>query len=195
MIAPKMSVENFPSKSIFRAPYFLQNFGAVASLASVLNFDLDVVKKCAENFKGLPHRMEFVAEKNGIIFYNDALSTNPSATKMNVEFFGDDLGAIILGGQDRAENFDDLIQSIKTNTDAFIIILESEVTEKINNSCKKIGITNFKIVKNLKEAVEKAFEQPPKKKACLLSTAAPSFGMFKNYEEQGKEFKKLVRKS
>ena len=187
-----LSKEFFPNDSVFQAPYFLDNFGTVGKLAERLNISQKTVQKVARNFTGLPHRLEFFAEKQGIKFYDDSLSTNPDSTIASVDFFGKKLGSIILGGQDRKSNFDKLIETIEKRSHAHIIILDSEVRIKLLNSCRKIDYKQFHIARNLKEAVDIAFEVTPKNTSCLLSTAAPSFDLFKNYEEKGNLFKEYV---
>ncbi len=192
----KLSAEFFPTNSIFRAPHFLRNFGTMSALAENLKIPEKGIQQTAKEFKGLPHRLEFFAEKNGIKFYDDAISTNPDSTMASVEFFGEDLGSIILGGQNRDFSFDDFIPKIKRITNATMIILESEITPLIVQSCLqggKIKCTRCQKAENLEEAVHYAFELTPPGKICLLSTAAPSYGLFKNFEEQGDTFKKLVK--
>lgn len=187
-------VDYFPEGSIFRATYFLENFGTIQKLTELLNISPVVLRKIAKKFKGLAHRLEFFTEKHGIKFYDDALSTNPDATMAAVDYFGYTLGSIILGGQDRNTSFDELIKTIKQASDAQIIILCSEIKVKLLNSCKKIDYKKFRVAKNLKEAVKIIFETTPQGKVCLLSTAAPSFDLFRNYEEKGDLFKEYVYK-
>ena len=186
--------EIFPEGSIFRAPYFLENTGTIQTLIEHLHLPKTALRKVAQQFKGLPHRLEYFATKQNIKFYDDALSTNPDATKASVEFFGPTLGSIILGGQDRKTSFDKLIETLNKLTNAHIIILESETKTKLLHSCHKINYQKIHITKNLKEATQKAFEITPPNTICLLSTAAPSFGLFKNYKEKGQQFKAHVEK-
>lgn len=182
----------FPEGSIFQAPYFLDNFGTVGKLTELLHIPPQTVQKVAQKFIGLPHRLEFFTEKQGIKFYDDALSTNPNSTMASMTFFGEKLGSVILGGQDRKSNFDELIETIEKKSNAHIIILDSEVKIRLLNSCRKIDFKKFHVAKTLQEAVDIAFEVTPKDTSCLLSTAAPSFDRFKNYEEKGNLFKQYV---
>ncbi|MCF7830519.1 UDP-N-acetylmuramoyl-L-alanine--D-glutamate ligase [Candidatus Gracilibacteria bacterium] len=191
----KIPADFFPKNSIFRAEHWLENFGTVKKLAEILNIPEEVVFGTAQNFKGLPHRLEFFKTRKDIKFYDDAISVNPDATMAAVSFLGENLGSIILGGQDRKQNFSALIAKLSA-LDVQIIVLESEVSESLLKNCQKNKVPqqNISVVKDLKEAVETAFAKTPPKHICLLSPAAPSYDQFKNFEEKGDLFQKLVKK-
>jgi len=197
-IPPKFPKKLFPKNSIFRADHFLQNF-AVATTAvrifiekidensdqkncSKLEFFDSAIQKTAKNFRGLPHRLQFFAEKNGIRFFDDSISTNPDSTAVAVDFFAQNLGSIILGGQDRGQNFRQLIRKLE-NLDAKIIAFESEVFSRIAGEIS--NSKNFHPAKNLAEAAKIALKITSARKICLFSTAAPSLGIWKNFAEQG----------
>ena len=192
-----MKASAFPKGSIFQAAHFLENFGTIKKLAEFLNIPEKTIDRTAHEFKGLPHRLEFFAEKNGIKFYDDAISTNPDSTLASIKFFGDKLGTIILGGKDRGNSFDKLVRTIKEETGAQMIVLDSEVSSSIQSSCLRGGqrkCTRCEHAEDLAAAVECAFEITPSGKVCLLSTAAPSYGLFKNFEEKGCLFKEYVKR-
>lgn len=185
------SAAMFPAGSIFRAPHFLDNFGAVVALARHLHISKRDVSHVAKGFKGLPHRLEFVALRRGIRFYDDSISTNPTSTLAGIVFFQKDLGSIILGGQDRKQNFRFLIQKLK-EMDVWIIVLHSETARRILNTAAALGYHRINEAKTMTEAVAVAARETAPGKICLLSTAAPSYDNFKNYEEKGNEFKRSV---
>ncbi len=104
-MTPALPKDYFPTKSIFRMPHFCQNFGLVKSVGDILkikNTD-EILKKVAESFVGLPHRMEFIGTKLGMSFYNDSIATAAEAVMGSVDFFGSDLGYLCLGGTSAAE--------------------------------------------------------------------------------------------
>ena len=187
----------FPETSVFRAPHFLENFGTVVSLLNVLKVSNphEVLKKIAKKFRGLPHRLEFFAEKNGIQFFDDSIATNPESSIVAVKFFGKNLGSIILGGQFPHAKFESLLEAIRDETDALVLLPDTEVQPKILAAAEKINFPVERIIrgKDLAEIVKRAFEKTPPHKACLLSPAAKSLDQFKNYRERGDAFKKLVR--
>ncbi len=182
----------FPIGSPFRAKHLLENFGAAIAVAKILKIPQNAIRKTAAKFVGLPHRMELFAVRDGITFCDDAISTNPDSTMAAVRFFGKRLGSVILGGQDRGQNFESLITELKKRG-SHIIVFPSAVSERIMKSGKKLGYEKrLWLARNFKDAVRVSFEQTPQGKIALLSTAAPSYGTFKNFEEKGDLFKKYV---
>ncbi len=211
VFAPPIPAKFFPENSVFRAPHWLDNFGAVFQLAKIIatqvrtlgSPDLKVaIEQTAQNFAGLPHRMEFFAEKEGIEFYDDSISTNPDSTLASVNFFADRLGCILLGGQDRQQNFTALLQRLK-DLGTLVIVLPTESRENLLKTIEKVGLTNFVDMEKwtgFEEIVEIIMSQIPHRKAgrgakkvCLLSCAAPSYDVFKNFIDRGKQFKQAVR--
>ncbi len=193
ILSPPAPANLFPRGSIFRASHFLDNFGVIIALASYLHIPKIVIYKTAKVFKGLPHRLEFIAEKRGVRFYDDAISTNPVSTMAGIIFLEKDVGSIILGGQDRKQNFKPLIKKLD-DLGVYIIVLHSETAQKILKTAAALGYRLINESKTLKKAVLMAASVTPQGKICLLSTAAPSYDNFKNYEEKGKVFQKAVKR-
>jgi UDP-N-acetylmuramoylalanine--D-glutamate ligase len=182
----------FPNDSIFSAKHFLDNFGAAKTLASVLGIHIDIFNRVAKSFKGLPHRLFKVATKKSIVFVDDAISTNPDSTLAGAKYFNNRLGSIILGGQDRGQDFKELITYLK-NKNIFAIVLESETSKKIFSDAKDLNFDTIVVAKDMGQAVSLGFRNTEKGKVCLLSTAAPSYGLYRNYEEKGETFKKQIK--
>lgn len=197
--APRLLSENFAENSVFRAQHWLENFGAVEKLVEILGVkDIDkLLEKTAQNFAGLPHRMEFFTEKNGIKFYDDSLSTNPDSTLASVNFFAKNLGCILLGGQDRKQDFTNLITRLK-DLETLVIVLPTESSENLLQTIKEIGLTNFIEIKKwtgFNPVAKKVFAKTSKEKVCLLSCAAPSYDLFKNFIDRGEQWKEAVKNS
>ena len=193
LLAPRAPATLFPKDSIFSSAHFRDNFGAVCKLANLLHISNSTLRTTAKKFRGLPYRMEHFATKKGIRFYDDSLSTNPDSTLAAVRFFGKRLGAIVLGGQDRGQHFDELAKALKT-TGAVVIILGSETSAGIARAMKKNGVQKWHHAATLKEAVARIYELANPGSCAVLSPAAPSYDRFKNYEEKGSAFKKFVTK-
>jgi len=191
----KIPADSFPKNSIFKAGYWLENFGTIKKLAELLNIPEEIIFDTAQNFKGLPHRLEFFKTRKEIKFYDDAISVNPDATLAGITFLDKNLGSIILGGQDRKQNFSALINKLSL-LNTHIIILKSEVSNLLLKNCQKNKIPKEKIsvAKDLAEAVDIAFQKTPSKHICLLSPSSPSYDQFKNFKEKGDFFQKLVKK-
>lgn len=156
-------------------------------------FKLDNIKtvECINNFQGLEHRLEYIGKYCDIIYYNDAIATIPEATKYAIETL-ENVDTLIFGGMDRGINYQEFAEFLaRSNIHNLVCLKDSGY--KIGHMIEKIGTKNKVIyVKDLKEAVEYAKKYTEKGKICLLSPAAPSYNEFKNFEEKGNTFKKLV---
>ena len=167
----------------------LNNILFVIAIANILNLDINKVLNIIENFKTLEHRMEFVAEIDGVKYYNDSIATIPAATMNAVEALGN-VNTLIVGGKDRGVSLNELYEFLKKSDIQNIICLPKTgeyIYEQLKSSSK-----NCYLVENMLDAVKKAKEVTKKETVCLLSPAASSYGYFKNFEERGKIFKKYV---
>ncbi|OGF52741.1 MAG: UDP-N-acetylmuramoylalanine--D-glutamate ligase [Candidatus Fraserbacteria bacterium RBG_16_55_9] len=136
----------------------------------------------------LPHRLEFVAEVNGVCFYNDSKATSSAATRAALESFPEPL-VLILGGYDEGDNLKELAVAIQErNVQA--VLLMGQTRERWALELKSLGYRSFRIVTDVGQAIEEALKLRPH--ACLFSPASPSFDQFRNYEERGEHFKHIV---
>ncbi len=168
----------------------LRNIMFVLTISHYLNLDLEIVSKTINNFKGLPHRLEYVGEYDDIIYYNDAIATIPDATVNAIKTLGN-VDTLIFGGMDRGINYDELIDYLNTGVVRNLICMPTtgyKIGKLIDNPDTHIYECEL-----LTDAVKKAKEVTAKKKICLLSPAASSYEYFKNFEEKGNAFKELVR--
>ena len=177
----------------------LENTFACISAAKIFKIENKIIAQAISSFKGLKHRLEFVKEIKGVGYYDDAISTTPESTLAAINVFGDKLGTIFLGGLDRGYNFDRLalkLHKIKISN----IVLFPNSGEAIWQSLKKIYILKRTALPkkfftaNMGKAVKFAYKNTAPGHACLLSTASPSYGIFKNYIEKGNLFKKEALK-
>jgi len=169
------------------------NILAAFKVAKIFNINKKLFINSVKDFKGLPHRMEFVAKKQGIKFYNDSLATVPQATILGIKNFKNDLKTLILGGENNNLKLNDLVKEIlKSNINNLILFPETgkNIKEILEN--KKSNI-NYVLVDNMERAVKLAFKYTSNG-VCLLSPGAPSFNLFKNYKQRGDLYKKYVTK-
>lgn len=171
--------------------------GAVA-VADTLGISKKIIRQAVAEFKPLPHRLERVGEYKEIIFFNDALATTPEATIAAIETFKGKVGTIILGGSDRKQNFRKLAEIVLYAGIENVILLPDTgavIKKSIYKQAKQSGhnLPRFFEVKNLKKAVSLCYTHTRQGKVCLLSTASPSFSLFKDYQEKGDLFKRYVR--
>jgi UDP-N-acetylmuramoylalanine--D-glutamate ligase len=172
----------------------LNNILFVIAVSEILKLNLDTTLKAIKEFKGLEHRLEFVAVVDGVKYYNDSIATIPEAT-MNAVNTLKEVNTIIVGGKDRGVELDELCEFLVNSDIENIICLPKTgeyIYSKIENEIKIGKVKKVFLVDTMPEAVEKAKEVTKKEKICLLSPAAASYGYFKNFEERGKIFKECV---
>ena len=146
-------------------------------------------EETVKSFKGLPHRLEFAGNCGGINYYNDSISTIPETTMAAVKCF-EHVDTLLLGGMDRGVPYNELCGFLKT-AEVDNIICMYELGGRIFDMLKYSGKRVIKAA-DLKEAVEYAKKITPENGVCLLSPAAASYGYFKNFEERGEEFCRLI---
>ncbi len=165
-----------------------KNAGYAAAAARTLGISDDIIKNVLKNFSGLPGRMEFLGEKNGIAFYNDANSTTPEAAVAALRTFASTGRPIILigGGSDKELDFTELAREIEEKVKKAVFFI-GKATEKL----QKLLPEEFpaETVSNMSDAVTHALSSAKAGDIILLSPGATSFGVFKNEYDRGDQFK------
>jgi UDP-N-acetylmuramoylalanine--D-glutamate ligase len=179
----------------------LSDLAAAIAVAKQFGVDDEQIKSCLPEFKPLPHRLEFVAEINGVKWYNDSKATTPLSAIAALEVFEQPV-IIIAGGYDKNIPFDELGKKIAQKAKAAILI--GQTAEKIADAIKKKlategtenteKIIKIKVVDSLDEAVETANTLAVAGDVVLLSPACASYDMFENYEQRGEKFAQLVNR-
>lgn len=165
------------------------NVRAAIAAARLLNIKDNIIRKALEIFQPLPHRLEFVGEFRGIKFYDDAISTTPESTIAAIKTISN-VKTIFLGGEDRGYDFRELEKELRKRKIENIVLFPDS-GKRILKSKKGFSILE---TSSMKEAVEFAFANTKIGETCLLSTASPSYSLWKNFEEKGSEFQKWVKK-
>lgn len=173
----------------------LFNITSVIAVCDAIWIDFFDIKKWVEKFNSLPHRLENIWEFSWIIFIDDAISTTPESTIEAIKTYWENIWTIFLGWKDRGYEYNDLLNLIFEKKIGNLVVFP-EIYDKIceileKNSDKKI---NLLYTDKMSEAVKFAYDNTEKWKICLLSTAAPSYNLWKNFEEKWREFKKYVIK-
>lgn len=166
----------------------LENITAALAAAKALQVKDDSITQALKSFRGLAHRLEKVAEINGISFYDDSKATNVGAVAMSLASFQKNI-ILILGGVDKGGDYTPLKALIKAKVDATLVI--GEAREKIKTALAGSG--EIFSLPDMTAAVTKAKEIAKAGTSVLLSPACASFDQYKNYHERGEHFKELVK--
>lgn len=159
---------------------------ACAYFAGVSKEDIIAV---LTTFMGVEHRIEYVVEIDGVKYYNDSKATNPESTIKALEAFSVPL-VFIAGGYDKHTDLSEMMGLVKNKVKHAIFI--GNAKKRFMESALQHDVENASIVGSFLGAIELAYKIAEHGEVVLLSPACASFDMFKNYEERGKFFKKIV---
>ena len=189
---PNLPVNNL-SKDIFNADHFRSNFGLVSELFKVLDIEQEYITEAIKEFQGLEHRMEQFLTIDTKTFVNDAIATTPESTISAIDYYGGQIGTLLLGGHNRDYNFGELVKKI-SSIDCDIFILNSTAGSAIAKELTKSGI-GYKMFNTFAESISDIIESTPEGKICLMSMAAPSYNHseYANFVQKGELFKQLVK--
>ena len=166
-----------------------ENVMAAAAMAYYAGVSVESIHKSVCEFVAVPHRIEYVTEKNGVAYYNDSKGTNPEAAVKAIEAMTRPT-VLIGGGYDKGSEFDLYVKAFKDRVKLLVLI--GQTSDKIEATAKKYGFTNIIKAESLKEVVDICAENAKDGDAVLLSPACASWGMFDNYEQRGRLFKEYV---
>ena len=173
---------------------------AIAAVASYRNISPDefIREKKSEiitglsSFRGLPHRLEFLRELNGVKYYDDNFSTNPSSTRVAVNSFPKNDLVLIIGGRDKT-NYEDLpeIYEILQAPQIKKIVLIGESGHEL---AEQYQDNRFTLAKSLEQAVNiaQSTAETLKNAVVIMSPAAASFDMFENVYDRGEQYQKII---
>ncbi|EPZ60288.1 mur ligase family, glutamate ligase domain protein [[Clostridium] sordellii ATCC 9714] len=162
---------------------------AAILMSYVLGIDLEIIKDTLKTFKSVEHRLEFVTDKDGIMFVNDSKGTNPDSTIKAITSYDKPI-VLIAGGKDKQSDFTEMISYATKNVKA--IVLLGETADKIEQTAKLQGMNNIFRVSDMKEAVKTAYKLAQSGDVVLLSPACASWDMYPNFEARGLDFKENI---
>jgi UDP-N-acetylmuramoylalanine--D-glutamate ligase len=151
---------------------------------------LEPIRNAFRSFRGLPHRLEFILEKDGIRWINDSKGTNVDSVRYALASFENPI-VLIAGGRDKDSDFTELNELLRRGVRTVVLI--GEAADKMEKAFG--GACPLTRASTLREAVEKARGLAKPGDVVLLSPACASFDMFKNFEDRGDQFKALVREA
>jgi len=182
-------IDLFPVSSIqLMGSHNVENVLAACTMAILAGAPPECLEESIRKFKGVEHRIEFVAEIDGVRFFNDSKATNMDAAIKSVESFPGNI-LMIAGGRDKGSDFSLLKHPIQQRVKLLVLI--GEAAGAIRDALgRDIETTD---AGTMQEAVELCHRYAEKGDIVLLSPACASFDMFRNYEHRGRAFKDAVR--
>lgn len=168
------------------------DIGFATAAAKAMGADEASIRRAIENFEGIPNRMEYFGTYGGVDYYNDSIATIPEAVLCAVEAIGN-VGTLIIGGLDRGLDYSEFEKALSV-LDIDNLVCLPETGHNIADNIAKIGSKArvFKVA-DLPEAVDKCIEYTEKGKSCIMSPAAASYNIYRDFEEKGNHFKQLVK--
>ena len=167
-----------------------ENVMAAAAMAYYAGVSVESIRKSVCEFVAVPHRIEYVTEKNGVAYYNDSKGTNPDAAIKGIQAMNRPT-LLIGGGYDKQSTYEEWIQAFDGKVRFLVLI--GDTKEKIAKAARSVGFNDIIMADNLKEAVQICHDKANAGDAVLLSPACASWDQFKSYEQRGELFKEYVR--
>jgi UDP-N-acetylmuramoylalanine--D-glutamate ligase len=179
----------FPMSAVgLKGAHNLENVLAACAMAILAGAPAESLEKSVRNFKGVEHRIEWVAESKGVQYYNDSKATNVDATIKSLEAFAGNI-LLIAGGRDKGGDFAVLKKLVQEKVKHMVLIGEAAGTIREALS----GIVEISDARTMEEAVSMCRSLAQPGDIVLLAPACASFDMFRDYEQRGRVFKEAVR--
>lgn len=166
-----------------------ENIMAAIAMAEASGVPMAEILESVRRFEAVEHRIEFVAKKKGVVYYNDSKGTNPDAAIRGIQAMHWPT-ILIGGGYDKQNTYDEWIEACRDKVKLFVLI--GQTREKIADCIRAHGMENYVFADSFQEAMEVCSSRAQAGEAVLLSPACASWGMFPNYEVRGKQFKEYV---
>lgn len=167
----------------------VENVMAAIAIAEGMGVPMDTILTVIRGFHAVEHRIEFVATKGGVDYYNDSKGTNPDAAIQGIKAMSKPT-ILIGGGYDKQSEYDEWIESFDGKVKWLVLI--GQTREKIAECARKHGFDRIRFADTYEECLRLCTELAESGDAVLLSPACASWGMFPNYEVRGQLFKEYV---
>lgn len=167
----------------------VENVMAAIAMTEAFGVPMDIILRTVREFKAVEHRIEYVATKRGVVYYNDSKATNPDAAIQGIRAMSKPT-ILIGGGYDKGNEYDEWIEAFDGKVKLLVLI--GATREKIAETARSHGIECIQMADTFEEAFDICADNAVEGDAVLLSPACASWGMFDNYEQRGRIFKELV---
>ncbi len=168
----------------------VENVMAAIAIAEGMGVPMDTIRKVVKEFRAVEHRIEFVATRRGVDYYNDSKGTNPDAAIQGIRAMSKPT-ILIGGGYDKQSEYDEWIENFGGKVKWLVLI--GQTREKIAECARRHGFDRIRFADTFEECLEICTALAQSGDAVLLSPACASWGMFPNYEVRGQRFKEYVR--
>jgi UDP-N-acetylmuramoylalanine--D-glutamate ligase len=182
--------DRLPAEPLIPGEHNRENAAAAAAAARAAGISDDAVADALRTFPGVPHRLELVAEIDGVRYVNDSKATNTAAARRGIAAYPGTVLRLILGGSLKGESFDELAEGLPPTVRSIDLI--GEATESLAASLGRAG-RSYRRSDDLATAVGAAAGEAEPGDVVLLSPACASFDQFSGYEERGETFRRLVK--
>jgi len=191
----RMDIPLLTDKSIqLRGDHNILNVLAACAIGSAVGIQSGAMQAALKDFRGVPHRLEFVREWNGSSWYNDSIATAPERTMAAIRSFDEPI-VLLLGGRDKNLPWDALAELVRQRVDH--VVLFGEASQKIASVLGggRYGGRPHTISHcfGLEDAIKAATKVAEEGDVVLLSPGGTSFDEFDNFEKRGESFRKWVR--
>ncbi len=167
----------------------VENVMAAIAMSKCMGVPYENILDTVKRFNAVEHRIEFVATKKGVDYYNDSKGTNPDAAIQGIKAMSKPT-ILIGGGYDKENEYDEWIEAFDNKVKLFVLI--GQTREKIAQCAREHGFNDIVMANSFEEAMDICIENAQEGDAVLLSPACASWGMFPNYEVRGQMFKEIV---
>lgn len=169
----------------------VENVMAAIAVTRACGVPMEEILPVVRSFRPVEHRIEFVATKRGVDYYNDSKGTNPDAAIQGIRAM-DRPTVLIGGGYDKQSEYDGWIEAFDGKVKCLVLV--GQTREKIAECARRHGLTDIVLADTFEEAFGVCVEKAKPGDAVLLSPACASWGMFPNYEVRGQRFKEMVHR-
>ena len=167
----------------------MENAMAAIAIARAMGVPMESILESVRQFNAVEHRIEFVAEKKGVRYYNDSKGTNVDAAIKGIKAM-ERPTLLIGGGYDKGADFDEWIQAFDGKVKKLVLI--GATRNKIAECARRNGFEDIEFADTFRDAFYICVDNASEGDCVLLSPACASWGMFENYEQRGNIFKEYV---
>jgi UDP-N-acetylmuramoylalanine--D-glutamate ligase len=180
--------DDLPAEPLIPGAHNRANAAAATAAARLAGIGDDAIAEALQSFEGVPHRLELVRERDGVRWVNDSIATNTFSVRRGVEAYEAPI-RLILGGRAKGEDFGPFARWLPEHVRA--VYLVGEAADELAAALDAAG-RSYERVGTIAGAVEAAARDAEPGDVVLLSPACASYDQFRNFEERGDEFRRLV---